>query len=85
MYAAFEHYATANPVVDSIFHVSQPAWIDFVKDVGIPVPRSTDCQAGRVPTPLPIPILPLYPQPLEPSTPTPNPYPLNPYPLPPDP
>ena len=67
MYAAFEHYATVNPMVDSIFHVSQPAWIDFVKDVGIPVPRSTDCQVGRVPTP--------YLPPSYPSTPNPQPLP----------
>ena len=75
MYAAFEHYATANPVVDSIFHVSQPAWIDFVKDVGIPVPRSSDCQAGRVPTPYLSPSYPSTPNlsnPLpQPPTPTP--------------
>ena len=70
MYAAFEHYATANPMVDSIFHVSQPAWIDFVKDVGIPVPRSTDCQVGRVPTPY---LSPSYPSTPNLSNPLPQP------------
>ena len=34
----------------SIFHISQNAWIDFVKDVGIPVARSTDCQVGHMST-----------------------------------
>ena len=80
MYAAFEHYATANPMVDSIFHVSQAAWIDFVKDVGIPVPRSTDCQAGRVSTLYLSPSYPSTPNPSSPLPPTPNPYPRDPLP-----
>jgi hypothetical protein len=34
----------------SIYHMSQNAWLDFVKDVGIPVKSSTDCQVGPMPT-----------------------------------
>ena len=53
----------------SIFHMSQNAWLDFVKDVGIPVKNSNDCQVGHMSTPNPAP----NPNPTPNPTPNPNP------------